>query len=233
MTLRSTSLLCSLISLAVSLAACSSSDDGGGGSAGTAAGGTAGSAAGGGGTGGSSGGSGGSTGGTGGTAPANCTDLAPTGSEKLIISQVVPGMGIEVFNPGTTAVSLASVWFCSQYIYAQGPSASGKTEVPPGGYVMLGWPDGYELTTAADGELLLYVDPTAGAFPTDQNIVDYVCWGPFTGGRKDDPVGGGTLFPGACAAAPAAGAITRLPNTSGTDAASYDVTSAASLADCP
>lgn len=233
MTLRSTSLLCSLISLAVSLAACSSSDDGGGGGAGTTAGGSAGTAAGGGGTGGSTGGSGGSTGGSGGSTGGSCTDLAPTGAEKLIISEVVPGMGIEVFNPGTTAVSLSSVWFCSQYVYEAAVSPGGKTEVPAGGYAVISWPSSYSLTTAADGEMLLYVDPSAGAFPTAENVVDYVCWGPFSGGRKDDPIGGGTLFPGACAAAPAAGAITRLPSTSGTDAASYDVTSAASLADCP
>ncbi|HTM45350.1 MAG TPA: hypothetical protein VL137_10370 [Polyangiaceae bacterium] len=239
----------------IGLAACSGGDSKSAGAGGTAAGGVAAAAGGspttgGSGTGGTA--SGGMTtggvgvagaGGAGGAgaggagAGAACTPLAPTGAaRKVIISQIVPGMGIEVFNPGTTPVSISSIWFCSDFDYQQVTAPSGKTAIAPGAFVVLAWPDspGYALATASGGELLLNLD-TFG--PTPDNVQSYVCWGNHSGGREpttQDGISAGVdqLYSGACAPAMTAGALSRKPNTNGMDASSYDSAGAPSLADC-
>lgn len=159
----------------------------------------------------------------------------PTGTaHQLVISEIVPAMGIEVFNPGTAPVSLTDVWFCSQYDYRQGPAINGQTEVPPGGYVALSWPmgSGYELATATGGEMLMMIN--ADGVPTPDTVQSYVCWGDHTGGRKGDSSSGADqLYMGNCAPALTAGSISRLPGTDGLGAASYDTAAAPSLADCP
>ncbi|HEX2879478.1 MAG TPA: hypothetical protein VHO25_08065 [Polyangiaceae bacterium] len=234
------------IGCSLSVLACgSSSDDGAANNTGgTSTGGTlsaggssgaAGSTSGGaGGAGAANGGAAGSTagGGAGGSA---CTPLMPTGTaHELVISEVVPGMGIEVFNPGTTPVTVEHIWFCAQFDYKQAPAMNGQTQVPPGAYVALTWPtgDGYELTTAAGGEMLMMVNEDG--FPTADTTQSYVCWGSHTGGRKDDTsVDVDLLYTGNCAPALTAGSITRRPGTDGLGAASYDTAAAPSLADCP
>jgi hypothetical protein len=156
---------------------------------------------------------------------------------RLIISEIVPEMGIEVFNPGTTAVPINQIWFCSQFDYKQAPAISGKTEVAPGASVALSWPEGlegmnYGLATSAGGEMLMSVG--ADQFPTENTTEGYVCWGNHVGGRKDDvTVGVDLLYTGDCAPALTGGAIARKPSTNGMDATSYDTTVAPSLADCP
>ena len=239
MATRKLTALVSTIGFCLGAIACGSSSEDAPAAGGTA-GSTAGSPAGGSTSGGSSNGGGGSsaggaTGGGGSSAggAANCTALSPTGTAPdLIISEVAPGMGIEVFNPGTVAVPVTdNIWFCSQFDYQEATATGGKTMVPPGGYVVLNWPASYTLATAAGGEILLYLGTDFA--PTETTQQDYVCWGDHAGGRKDEPIGGGTLFPGNCAPAMTAGAIHRKPSTPGGDAASFDSTAAPSLADCP
>lgn len=192
----------------------------GAGAGGVATGGTAGSGIGGGGSGG---------------AGSGCTPLMPTGTARqLVISEVVPAMGIEVFNPGTAPVAIDMIWFCSQYDYAQTTAPSGKTEVAPGAYVALAWPEGsgYDLATVQGGEMLMMINDDGA--PTPDTVQSYVCWGDHTGGRKGDTTSGAaTLYMGDCAPAMTAGSLSRKPGTDGLGAASYDATVAPSLADCP
>jgi hypothetical protein len=156
----------------------------------------------------------------------------PTGTaHDLTLSEVAPGMGIEVFNSGTAAVPIDSIYFCSQFVYKKATSPSGKTEIAPGEYAAVAWPDMYELTTAQSGEILVML---GSEFPSLENTQSYVCWGSHSGGRKDDTtVGVDLLYGGDCAPALTAGSIVRKPGTNGMDASSWDTTPAPSLADCP
>jgi hypothetical protein len=156
---------------------------------------------------------------------------------ELVISEIAVDTGIEIYNPGTAAVPLSGLWFCSNYDYIQVAAANGKTEVPAGGYVHLAWPrDNYGTVDTSGGELLLYT--STDGFPTAENIHDYVCWGDHTGGRKWDSTSGeeievARVYNGDCTAAPTAGAITLLPSTDGMGPTSYDTAAAPSLSDCP
>jgi hypothetical protein len=149
----------------------------------------------------------------------------------LIISEIVPGTGIEIFNPGTAAVPLADVWFCSQYDYQEAVASNAQTEVPAGGYVVVDWPESYTLATPAGGEMLMMIN--ADGVPTPETTQTYVCWGNHAGGRQGDTSSGANvLYMGNCAPAMTAGSLARKAGTDGLGAASYDATVAPSLADC-
>jgi hypothetical protein len=152
----------------------------------------------------------------------------------VIISQIVPGMGIEVFNPGTAPVNISTIWFCSDFDYQQVTAPSGKTAIAPGAFVVLSWPTTY-VASATGGELLMNLD-TFG--PAPDNVQSYVCWGNHSGGREpstQDGIAAGVdqLYSGACAPPMTGGALSRKPGTNGMDASSYDSAAAPSLADCP
>jgi hypothetical protein len=160
--------------------------------------------------------------------------LAPTGTpHKLIISQVVPGVGIEVFNAGTTAVDVHDIWFCSSFDYQNANATSGKTSIAPGAFVVMDWPDtpNYAVATSTAGELLLYSD---SEFPSPENLQSYVCWGAYVDGtgRKTDAFDT-EIYTDDCAPALTNGAISRKPGTNGRGQDSYDTAAVPALADCP
>jgi hypothetical protein len=140
----------------------------------------------------------------------------------VIISQIDPGNFIEFFNPGTTAFNLTGWWLCSPFNY----SALSNT-VPAGSYQTVPWPAFFG-DTDAQGEIMLY---KSSNFATNTDIVDYVCWGASNQFRYSQAIAVGKWV-GACAPALTNGSIHRITSTTGTGAASYDVTLASNPRNC-
>jgi hypothetical protein len=140
----------------------------------------------------------------------------------VIISQIDPGSFIEFFNPTATNFNLTGWWLCSPFVYS--PLS---ITVNAGSYKTVPWPAGFG-DTDAGGEIMLY---KSGSFATSTDIVDYVCWGASNGFRYGQAVTVGKWV-GACAPALTNGSIHRITNTSGTGAASYDVTLASNPRNC-
>lgn len=191
---------------------------------------------------GDSGNGGGNAGGNGGTSMANCPALAPTAGARpvpdVIISEIAPGQGIELYNTTDRAIDLAMarLYLCASFVYTQAigsgnPPLTEKTSIPPRGYLKVSWPSEFEtVASAMAGEMLLYRGSTV---PTASNVMDYVCWGSFTGGRKTMAAGGMVLYPGDCTPAMASGSLHRKAGTNGEGPDSYDHEAAPDLADCP
>ncbi len=151
--------------------------------------------------------------------------LALTSTESLQISEVAPGMYIELFNAGSTPIDLGASGFefCSPFNYA--PVGTGT--VAPGAYISVPWPVGFS-DTAARGQMILYRN---NSYATPASVMDFVCWGTGTGGRLSTAEAA-SRWSGGCAPALTGGAIHRLTATDGASAASYDTTSPRSGATC-
>lgn len=141
------------------------------------------------------------------------------GIPNIIISEINPNNFIEVFNSTNNATNLSAVAYqwCSPFQYR---AVAVAIVVPAGGYAELPWPT---ITNAPDsgGQIILYTD-SIGIFSDATKMLDFVCWGTGTGGRKfmaeDVNIG---KWSGDCVAAiPAGGSLSRKPNTTGTSAAS-------------
>lgn len=161
------------------------------------------------------------------TAACGCpASLALTSTEALQISEIAPGMYIELFNAGTGPIDLGAsgFQFCSPFNYA----AVGTGTLAPGAYITVSWPSGFT-DSATRGEVILYRDSD---FASPASIMDFVCWG--TGGRgsRQDTAETASRWSGACAPAITGGAIHRLTATNGAGATSYDVTSTPTGATC-
>jgi hypothetical protein len=143
----------------------------------------------------------------------------------VIMSEINPGPSgyVEFFNPTGAAVSLTGWFLCSPFVYA---SLSGVT-VPAGGYKTVGWPGTFG-DDDSGGEVMLY---DSSSFANSNDIIDYVCWGASNAFRLNQALSVGK-WSGAHAPALVGGAIHRVTNTTGTDAASYDVTAAPSPRNC-
>lgn len=152
--------------------------------------------------------------------------LALTSTEALQISEIVPGMYIELFNAGSSPINLGTsgFQFCSPFVYG----GVGSGTLAPGAYTTVPWPSGFT-DTVSRGEVILYRD---SSFGTPASIMDFVCWG--TGGRSSRQSTAETAgrWSGACAPAITGGAIHRITGTDGDGAASYDVTSTPTGAAC-
>jgi hypothetical protein len=152
--------------------------------------------------------------------------LALTSTESLQISEIVPGMYIELFNAGTSAINLGTSGFefCSPFVYG----GVGTGTLAPGAYITVPWPSGFT-DTAARGEVILYRD---GDFGNPASIMDFVCWG--TSGRASRQSTAETAgrWSGACAPAITGGAIHRLTATNGTGASSYSTSATPTGATC-
>ena len=140
----------------------------------------------------------------------------------IVISQIDPGNFIEFFNPGATNFNTTGWWLCSPFVY----SALSLT-VNAGSYATVAWPAGFG-DTDAGGEVMLY---KSFNFGTSTDIVDYVCWGASNQFRYSQAVAVGKWV-GACAPALTNGSIHRISGTTGTGAASYDVTLASNPRNC-
>jgi hypothetical protein len=117
--------------------------------------------------------------------------------------------------------------FCSPFIYSALSNAPGVT-VPAGGYATVPWPGAFT-DVDAGGEVILYKD---GNFGSGASIMDFVCWGTNPHGSRKPLAESVGKWSDACALAITGGSIHRLPNTDGTTAASYDVSSAPSPMNC-
>lgn len=143
----------------------------------------------------------------------------------IIISEINPGAGgyIEVYNPTGATVNVNGWFFCSPFAY----SPLGNVNIAAFTYRTYAWPVSFA-DTDADGEMMLY---DSSLFNNDNDIIDYVCWGASNAFRLGQAQNVGK-WSGAHAPALVNGAIHRITNTTGTNAASYDVTAAPSPMNC-
>lgn len=197
---------------------------------------TGGAAAGGAATGGAAMG-GAATGGAGGsgTAATGCEAInAPAGAQlpapKLVIAEIsFEGEGhIVIHNNSAAPVDLSRYSFCSNFVwYPAVTTLTTSAMIAPGEFLTLSIEKAFtEFAQAGPdgGELLLF---DGAGVPISASVVeDYVCWGNFTGGRKDAE--SSERYAGPCAGAMTTKALRRIPGTSGEDAASYDTTVAPS-----
>jgi len=140
----------------------------------------------------------------------------------IVISQIDPGNFIEFFNPGATNFNTTGWWLCSPFNY----SALSLT-VNAGSYATVPWPAFFS-DSDSQGEIMLY---KSSNFANSNDIVDYVCWGASNQFRYSQAIAVGKWV-GACAPALTNGSIHRISNTTGTGAASYDVTLASNPRNC-
>jgi hypothetical protein len=143
----------------------------------------------------------------------------------VVISEVNPGPGgyIELYNSTGASVNLNGWFFCSPFAYA----ALGAVSIGAFSYRTFAWP----VTFADDdggGEVMLY---DSALFNNSNDIMDYVCWGGSNAFRLAQAVTTGK-WTGGHAPALVNGAIHRITQTTGTGAASYDVTAAPSPMNC-
>jgi hypothetical protein len=179
---------------------------------------------------------GGSMNGGAGGAAAECADLtgtAPAALPPLQIAEIAPGSHILLFNQSDAPQPLAMLQLCSNLAYYESVSMlTTETEVPAKSYLRLPWNE--TLWEPADvdaegGELLLFTNFIA--IPSaDSDLLDYVCWGDKSQGRYETE--GAQIYTGDCAEPMENGALRRVAGTTGTDAASYDVSVEPSAGDC-
>jgi hypothetical protein len=143
----------------------------------------------------------------------------------VILSEVNPGAGgyIEVFNPGNAPFNVNGWWFCSPFNYSALPNVN----IPAHSYMTFPWPGNF-FDTDAGGEMMLYKSINFG---NSNDIVNYIAWGASNGFRLGQAQSVGK-WSGAAAPALVNGAIHRLTNTTGTGAASFDVSAAPSPMNC-
>jgi hypothetical protein len=163
--------------------------------------------------------------------------LAPTDDGtglgiELVISEIVPGQQLELFNTTDTDIALAgsSYQLCGRPWYAGLSTLAPDVVVPAGGYALVPWPADFT-DTAAGGEIAIYRDLS---FTMPASVVDFVCWGtnPHES-RADVAIAAGKWTQGGpCPGAMTGGALHRRPMTAGTHAADYDVSSPPSPQSC-
>ena len=157
-------------------------------------------------------------------AAASCDDLQPTGATDLVVSEINPGDYVELFNPTSADITLNATTnykLCNFPSYTQ--SLAGVT-VPAKGYATIDWPSGggLDFGDESDAELGLYKGVTSFEFNDESKLIDYICWGSHSGGRKDVAETGGA-WTGPCASAFAVGsALHRELNTPGNSAGNYE-----------
>lgn len=153
-----------------------------------------------------------------------CDDLAPVSDHTgvlpdLVISELVPGSYIELFNTGRRGVPLSSAphALCEDLACSLLADLAPGAEVPPGGYARLPWPDLFSDSSVA-GEAVLYADDL---LDSGVGILDYVCWGASPPEHWSAAVGAGK-WEGSCVPLLQEGAISRFPGTTGASLSSYD-----------
>jgi hypothetical protein len=109
--------------------------------------------------------------------PLEPTQNGATAATALVVSQVVPGTGIELFNASSADVDLdVTDWRVvageSQEVVAD--IAAGDLTVRSGWYRALSWPAGFEQVVDPSGEMALWL---GSDFDDGSQISDFVCWG--------------------------------------------------------
>ncbi len=169
------------------------------------------------------------------------TPLAPVDDgtvvarQALLISEIVPGEAIEVFNNTAADVDLGTVAYQlssdGATVAVSAADVGAGVTVAAGGQAVLGWPSGFTGAVDSGGEVALYLDDSG--FGSGANIMSFVCWGAApTTSVKTLAEADGKWTTGACPDALTMGAIHRLPATDGRDAADFDVTAAPSPTTC-
>lgn len=166
-------------------------------------------------------------------AAGNCVDLtasAPAALPPVQIAELAPGQHIMLYNQSDSAVPLDTLQFCANFGYETASNLTEATSIEPGAYLKLEWFAALDDLGVgeAEGEMLMFIE-TLPIPLGSSDILDYVCWGAGAQGRRTE---GMMVYPGDCLGAMENGALQRLPMTSGTDAASYDVAATPSTGDC-
>ncbi|MFK7989914.1 MAG: hypothetical protein AB8I08_28095 [Sandaracinaceae bacterium] len=158
-------------------------------------------------------------------------DAGPLGhcdAEDLILAAVDPGTSITVFNPTAAAIDTSEDYeFCAQPRYETLGDIESGVSIAPGESHVFAWPSGFD-DTAAGGEIALYA---RRPFGSSEAQIDFVCWGEAGSLSRKDVAEDDGDWSGDCAAA-LTGAITRIPETDGTSAQSYDPTGASAALSC-
>ena len=164
-----------------------------------------------------------------------CADalVAVGAAQTLLLSEIQPGQFIELFNPTATALKLADsdLWLCSPFVYfdLKGEATTRDVVVPARGYATIPWPPTFQ-DTAAGGEVILY---RGRDFGDGTKIADFVCWGSNPHGTRKTLAESVSAWQGACAEGPLAEkSLHRRANTDGRTAAAYDTQSAPSPMNC-
>jgi hypothetical protein len=155
----------------------------------------------------------------------SATPLHCTGS-TVFIADIDPGSSIVLFNPTGADINLTGYQFCQVPFYEP---ISGT--VPARGSLSIPWPSRFTGTDAG-GEVALY---TSGSFGSAAAQIDFICWGtgnPGGSSRKGVAEMDGD-WSGPCVGAVTGASLTRLPNTDGSGASSYDASDDLSLVTCP
>lgn len=151
---------------------------------------------------------------------------------ELIISEVVPGEQIELYNSTAADIALGTgTWqLCGRPWYASLATLAPEVTVPAGGYALVPWPADFT-DTAAGGEIAVYRDLS---FTMPASVVDFVCWGSNPhDSRMDVALAAGKWIDGEpCAGAITGGALHRRLATAGTGTADYDGASPPSPLSC-
>lgn len=162
----------------------------------------------------------------------SCPDLMPTGDEEVIIAKVDFATGtVELFNPGATAADVTGYQFCHRQgtpAYSAA-TALGPAMVPAGAYATYTMPESW-FPSATNGDLAVY--RSGPPFTNGNDIIDFVCWGNGGSPNRLGVARDAMKWMGVCTASPTMGAITRVASTGGTNAASYDTTSAFAATTC-
>jgi hypothetical protein len=170
--------------------------------------------------------------------PACAADLNPSddGSsaarQALVLAEINPGDYLELYNNTASDIDLdtSTVQVVSGGMTVALATAGAGITVRAGGRAVVDWPAALTDATDAGGEVLIYLaTPTTAA-----EIMDFVCWGtaPTTSFKADAVANGKWDSVDPCPDALIAGAIHRVPATTGTLLTDYDIVSAPSPETC-
>jgi len=145
-------------------------------------------------------------------------DESACDASDLVIVEVVADDHITLFNPTSAAIDVANYRWCQRPNYDSLSTAGGDSSAAPGASVSFNWPEGFSLS-GDRGELALY---NSSSFGDGSSIVDYLCWGEFSGGRMSEAESGGHWL-GSCSSAAPSGETTlrRVMESSGKSQISY------------
>ncbi len=153
--------------------------------------------------------------------PADLDSIEPIIPE-LIISEIVPGEYIELYNSAYAEINLSSA---DQYLVSGlhhvgvADLGSGQT-IPARGYRQLAWPSEMSMSWES-GELVLFRDNTSG-FDDLTKIEDFVAWGESPTDSRIEMATKARKWYGPPDGTLDLGAIQRIPGTLGDEVHSYD-----------
>ncbi len=140
----------------------------------------------------------------------------------LVISEIVPGEYIEIYNSSfTESVDLGAV----SHVLVSGEfdvdiAALSSDDVPARGYRQMPWPAGLQMS-GQSGELILYHSRESG-FDEGSNMLDFVAWGEVSTHSRIELAREMKRWEGPPDGTLDVDAIQRIPGTIGNESHSYD-----------